>query len=419
MKRFITAISSLAALMLLIAPRGAAQTATDYTFRECLGSSMPYPDVSSTPQTPDSLRAIMINHVGRHGSRYMSSGKAADNVRRALKKAVKLRTITPRGRRLLRLTEQIIERTAGRWGVLDTLGKAEQMGIGMRMYSDFPSLMRDGRINAISSYVPRCIMSMYELTHQIARLDNKVEIHTSSGRQNNPLLRFFSDNSELEELFATEEFRRTLQEASDSMVPRTVLRKMLGNGFPYDEIHDQSALAMDVYSCLAATAAMELRCDISQYVTREEFNALWSFKNYRQHLVHSASALSDAPARASRALLDDIITTTDRFIEGDSTVAPVQLRFGHAETLMPLLALMRIPGCYLDSDNPGEVSREWLDFRIVPMAANFRIIVFRGPRGSIYVRADLNEQPVNLIEGDQRIYLPWDEAKAYLLLRSM
>ncbi len=54
----------------------------------------------------------MINHVGRHGARYMSSGKAADNVRKALKNAVRLRTITPRGRRMLRLTEQIIERTA-------------------------------------------------------------------------------------------------------------------------------------------------------------------------------------------------------------------------------------------------------------------------------------------------------------------
>lgn len=418
MKRFIIAISSLAALMLLFNPHTAAQT-TDYTFRECLGSSMPYPDVSSTTQTPDSLRPIMINHVGRHGARYMSSGKAADNVRKALKNAVRLRTITPLGRRMLRLTEQIIERTAGRWGVLDTLGKAEQMGIGMRMYSDFPSLMRDGRIKAISSYVPRCIMSMYEMTHQIARLDDKVEIHTSSGRQNNPLLRFFSDNRELEELFATDYFRLALNEASDSMVPRTVLRKMLGSGYPYNEIHDQAALTMDIYSCLAATAAMELRCDISQYVTREEFNAMWSFKNYSQHLVHSASAISDAPAKAARALLDDIITTTDRLIEGDSTVAPVQLRFGHAETLMPLLALMRIPGCYLDSDNPDEVSRQWLDFRIVPMAANFRIIVFRGPKDVIYIRADLNEQPINLIEDDPRIYLPWNEAKAYLLLRSM
>ena len=74
MKRFITAISSLAALMLLFIPHTAAQT-TDYTFRECLGSSMPYPDVSSTTQTPDSLQPIMINHVGRHGARYMSSGK--------------------------------------------------------------------------------------------------------------------------------------------------------------------------------------------------------------------------------------------------------------------------------------------------------------------------------------------------------
>lgn len=419
MKRLVNAISSLAALMALAWPAALSAQTTDYTFRECLGSSMPYPDVSVTPETPDSLTPIMINHVGRHGSRYMSSGKAASNVSRALKNAVKLRTITPRGRNLLRLTEQIIERTAGRWGILDTLGKAEQMGIGMRMYSDFPMLMRDGRINAISSYVPRCIMSMYEFTHQIARLDDKMEIYTSSGRQNNPLLRFFNDDPELEELFLSPAYRRTLKEAADSMVPLTVLRKMLGANYPMDDILDPTSLTMDIYSCLAATTAMELPCDISKYVTREEFNAMWSFKNYKQHLTHSASALSDAPAKAARALLGDMISSTDRFLEGDTAVAPIQLRFGHAETLMPLLALIRIPGCYLDSDNPGEVSRDWLDFRIVPMAANFRLVIFRGPRGTVYVRADLNEQAVNLIEGDPRIYIPWDEAKAYLLLRSM
>lgn len=419
MKKLVKAISSVAGLLMLFGSASIPAQITDYTFRECLGSSIPYPDVSVTPETPDSLTPVMINHVGRHGSRYMSSGKAASNVARALKNAVKLRTITPRGRRMLRLTEQIIERTSGRWGVLDTLGKAEQMGIAMRMYSDYPALMRDGRINAISSYVPRCIMSMYEFTHQIARLDDKVEIYTSSGRQNNHLLRFFSDNPVLEELFLSPDYRRTLKEASDSMVPLTVLRKMLGHDYPYDDILDPASLTMDIYSCLAATAAMELRCDISQYVTREEFNAMWAFKNYKQHLTHSASPWSDAPAKAARALLGDMISSTDRFLEGDTAVAPVQLRFGHAETLMPLLALIRLPGCYLDSDNPEEVSRDWLDFRIVPMAANFRLVVFRGPRGTAYVRADLNEQAVNLIEGDPRIYIPWDEAKAYLLLRSM
>ena len=129
--------------------------------------------------------------------------------------------------------------------------------------------------------------------------------------------------------------------------------------------------------------------------------------------------MSDSPAKAARALLSDLISTTDRLIEGDTAIAPVQLRFGHAETLMPLLALMRIPGCYLDSDDPATVSRQWLDFSIVPMAANFRLVLFRGPKGKIYVRSDLNEQAVNIIEGDPRIYIPWDEAKAYMLLRSM
>ena len=32
-------------------------------------------------------------------------------------------------------------------------------------------------------------MSMYEFTHQLDRLNNSVEIYTSSGRQNSPLMR--------------------------------------------------------------------------------------------------------------------------------------------------------------------------------------------------------------------------------------
>lgn len=388
---------------------------TDYDFNECLGSSRPYVDPTCIINTPDSLTAVMINHVGRHGSRYPSSGKHAIAVKRLLKDASAKRTITGKGIRLLALAEEVIDKSTGRWGALDTLGKTEQRWLAARMMGAFPRLFNNTRINAISSYVPRCIMSMYEFTHQLSRQNNRLEINTSSGRQHNELMRFFENNEEYEALTGSDIFKSTVVEWEDSLLPRRLITKFVGSGYDTDSI-DVNGSLLAVYSLLAGTAAMELPCRISDYVSREEFNALWGAFNFRQYMNHSASALSDIPAEISKPLLLNLIETTDRMIAGES-LAPVQLRFGHAETLMPLLALIHLPGCRYITEDYATVGANWKDFDIVPMAANFRLILFKSKRGNYYVRADLNETPVPLCDGWD-LYVPWEDAKAYLMLRA-
>lgn len=389
---------------------------TDYSWDDCRGSARPYPGLAVVTDTPDSLKPIMINHVGRHGARYPASGKNTELVRSLLLKAKELKTITPRGRKLLDLSEEIIDASAGRWGVLDTLGKAEQQGIAMRTYWSFPKLFRDGRINAVSSYVPRCIMSMYEFTHQIARLDNRVEIQTASGRQTSPLLRFFSEDKNYLAYAESPELTATIEEFADSVLPVIVLHKLLGSGFPLEEIDVREAL-MAVYSVVASTAAMEMPAKPSDYLTLEEMNRLWSVFNLKQYLQHSANPLSMSPAQSAAPLLYNLIATTDSLIAG-ADIAPVQLRFGHAETLIPLLSLMRVPGCTFDNLNLNEVALKWHDFSIVPMAANFRFVLFRSRTNKIYVRADLNELPVAMLPSrPDEIYVPWEDMRNYLLLR--
>lgn len=134
----------------------------------------------------------------------------------------------------------------------------------------------------------------------------------------------------------------------------------------------------------------------------------------RHYLEHSASVLNDIPAKIAAPLLQDLIATTDGFIAGDKAVAKVMLRFGHAETLMPLLALMRLPGCFYLTNYPETVADHWKDFDIVPMAANLQMILFRAPSGAYYLRIDLNEVPVTLIDGSSTLYLPWTRAREYL-----
>ena len=63
---------------------------------------MPYPTIDMKLRAiPDSLVPVYVNHVGRHGARFMTSGKAIGDLLRRLHKADSLGTITPRGKELI------------------------------------------------------------------------------------------------------------------------------------------------------------------------------------------------------------------------------------------------------------------------------------------------------------------------------
>ena len=173
-----TILITLFSIIGLLSASASDPTQTRYTASQCEGSYMPYPAVM--PQAvPDSLEAVFINHVGRHGARFPSSAKNVKALTEALEAAESAGTITPAGREMKRLCRLISDRTAGRWGALDSIGVQEQCGIAQRMYSTFPALFEEGRVEALASYSPRCIMSMYSFAHQLSRMNNRVEIYTN------------------------------------------------------------------------------------------------------------------------------------------------------------------------------------------------------------------------------------------------
>ena len=158
---------------------------------------------------------------------------------------------------------------------------------------------------------------------------------------------------------------------------------------------------------------MGLTSDASRYFTIEEYRNLWSIFNFRQYLLYSASTLSSRPAEIAAPLLQDIVMTADSVLTGKLHIA-AKFRFGHAETLMPLLALMQLPGCHYLTNYFDTVADEWKDFASFPMAANLQLVYFKAPSGRIYVRGDLNERPVNLIPG-KPIYVEWNDLRSYWL----
>ena len=386
-------------------------TATSYTARECEGSSMPYPVDVTRVAAPDTLEAVMVNHVGRHGARFLSSSRYTRTMAAALNRADSLGTLTPLGRQFRDLVDLITARTASRWGALDSLGMAEQRAIASRLFMTFPEVVKNARVNAIASYSPRAIASMDEFTHQLARLDNHVEIYTSSGRQNSALLRAFDVDADYRSYIESDGWRKVYSDYADTTLPVEPVRRLLGKDYPMDD-GEARDLAKVMYKIVAGCSAMSVDADWQKFLSLEEYNAMWRVENLHHYLTYSSSTLTSAVADMDALLLLDIISTTDAFIAGENKSA-VQLRFGHAETLMPLLALMHVPGCYYMTNYFDTVGLHWRDFYVVPMASNIQLILFKSKKGEYYVRLDLNETPVPIIPGRTAIYIPWSTARDY------
>lgn len=404
------------ACMACIQLRAADPMATAYSMLDCEGSLRPYPADVRPAEYPDTLVPVMVNHVGRHGARYPASATHTSELLRALHRADSLGTITPVGRQLLALATEVQTQSQGRWGALDSLGAAEQRAIASRMICAFAPAFKDARVHAISSYSPRAMMSMYEFTNQLDRLDNSLEFTTTTGRQNSRLMRPFDLDQEYKDLRAGSLLTDAYQVYFLEHCPSAPIVRALGEAYPFTDAKERQELSMTEHYVVAGCRAMMIDPRSDRFFTPAEANALWSCFNLRQYLQWTATTLSRIPADMATALAQDIIDTTDAFLASPSTEPSVRLRFGHAETLMPLLSLLHLPGCYYMTNYFDTVALHWRDFSIVPMAANLQIIIFRSTAsGRYYARVDLNERPVAVIPGSDTLYPSWRELRGYML----
>lgn len=411
--RSLTIIATL--LLSIFIARGVDPTDTSYSFQQCEGSAMPYPVPAESVTLPDSLTAVFINHVGRHGARFPSSPKNVTTLIRELAKADSAKALTPAGEELLTLAKFVSETSRNRWGALDSLGMAEQRGIASRMFRNYGMLFNDTRINAISSYSPRCVMSMYEFTHQLDRLNNHIEITTSSGRQNSPLMRPFDLDSDFIEWAKSGDWKAAYKMQFETMMPTAPARKLFKSEYAKEMTNDDARkVSYHAFKLLQGLSAMGLPSKMERYFTREEANQAWSCTNLSHYLERTASTLSTLPAEIAAPLLTDLLTTAEAAVEGKQQYA-VMLRFGHAETLMPLLSLMHLDGCYYLTNYFDTVALHWKDFHVVPMASNLQMILVKSKSGKMYVRLDLNERPIPLLPGSDIIYTPWQQGREYLL----
>lgn len=412
-------VVAVAAMALAVSPRD--EISALYTRSASNHYNYPYPalPLPQLSKAPAGYEAFHIEHYGRHGSRWSTRMSSYTNPVKTLEKAERNHQLTELGKKALSELRFVRDAARGRVGELSDVGAEQHRGIAERMYRNFPGVFAgDAVVDARSTIVIRCILSMLNETQTLQGLNPKLRISTDASVHDMPYMGWGYGEDTL-----ANPLRARMKVISDSIkrantdARRFSRQLFLDSAFVADSI-DAKALMSEVFDVAGGLQDHHIfdGMDLFYLFTSDEIYELWRLNNIYWYINWGP-----APANGSRLpfierdLFKNIIASADTAIAGGHRSA--NLRFGHETCVLPLACLMELDDVNhhtLDLDN---VHYAWQNYNIFPMACNIQMIFYRpvgGAAGDILVKVLLNEHEARLpFTTDMFPYYKWNDIKPY------
>lgn len=379
----------------------------------------PTPTQALTP-APEGYKPFYISHYGRHGSRYLINPKDYSYPHEVLKSADSAGVLTPLGKDVLKRYEIIIQEADNRYGELTPLGAEQHRQIARRMYERFPEVFEGNVwVDAKSTVVIRCILSMTNELTELTRLNPKLRIRHDASMHDMYYMNF-NDKELLK--------KKWNKESND--VYEKYFKEMVNYDYAFCQLFTDTSFvwrkadARKFYEKLFHTANnlqnLEARKQVTLYdlFTDEDIYNNWRVANMWWYLGYGFSQLNGGKQPyVQRNLLRKIIEEADSCIVLQNPGAT--LRFGHETMVMPLTVLMGLNGYDLVTDDYAHLDQKgWVNYRIFPMGANIQLVFYRRNTGNkdVLVKVLLNENEATLpIKSNTAPYYKWSEVRDYYI----
>ena len=383
------------------------------------------PTRALTP-TPKGYEPYYMSHYGRHGSRWLISDGNYSHPIATLETAKEMGKLTAKGEEVLETLKAIYKTSTKRLGDLTTVGERQHHGIGKRMTQNFPEIFKkkDVMIDARSTVVTRCILSMIAECEELAAA--------------NPTARIHNDVSESLQYYLNQPWEGIVKEMGrntgdkedrDYSIkwthPERLMKELFNDqDYVYNNVA-AGALMRQLFHVACNMQSHDTNLELFSLFTDEEIYDQWRQKNIGWYLDYGPSPVSGGKMPFSQLnLLKNIIETADTV-----TMTQATLRFGHEVCVMPLACLLELDNCGMAVDNLDELDKYWRNYRIFPMGCNIQLIFYRPlpfkPKGKgkglpkpspVLVKALLNEREAYLpIETNQWPYYDWQQLREYYL----
>ena len=368
---------------------------------------------------PKGYEAVYISHYGRHGSRYAYTGDAYSILLNMLAEGREQGNLTERGERLLNDLEPFWDYVRYRVGDLTEIGWNQHQEIARTMVKNYPTVFGKGSsVDACSSPSVRAIMSMSSCCAALSRLAPKTSVYEHQGMMDvqatrpnqgaNPFK--YEGPAEVFPYPETSEqfFLRHFPNYKD-VLARFFKNpdKALGQRNPYN-------VFFHLYMFVAGMNSLppDVRIDVKDFFTVEEFATLWETDNYERFREYHAYRTPCS------SIVDDMVEKATQRLAAGSRGA--DLRYGHDHVVMALELIMDLDGFDRAPADPDDLVYWFQTFRS-PMAANIQFVFFnpkKGRSGDTLVKVLLNGEEARLGDLEGFPYYRWDDVKAYLKART-
>lgn len=415
----------LAAVLSLFVTTIVAQSAyEDIKDNSLLAASnyMAYPGPTQQQLTPAprGYKPFYISHYGRHGSRFHSKPSFSNDPYRTLAKADSLGKLTATGKDVMHRIAVIHKDAENHWGDLTWLGARQCEGIARRMYERFPEVFQGhADVDARSTGVARCVLSMEYTLLQLTRLNPALNIHQDATHRDMSYL-----NLQDKELFGLRKDKDVLDFYHDFKTRNNDVGHLMQTLFNDSVYVRQHVKSYDLGEQLLILAAILQNVELGKTMTLldiftpEEIYRIWKIGNAWWYIGWGASpATGSKMPYLQRNLLRKIIEQADSCIRQPKT--NVHLRFGHETVILPLICLLDINGFGLVTDDLEQLTEKgWHNFRAFPMGSNIQFVFYRKSpkdRNPLF-KVLLNENEATLpLPAKKGPYYRWSDFRKYYL----
>ena len=416
-----------------------------YKFR---GSMLQYEDPGVTySKAPKGFKPFYMSHYGRHGSRYLLNTPQYNDPLTMLQQANDKGVLTDFGKDVLRRIEIMAKDADGHLGDLTIVGQQQHRGIARRMVRNYPEIFnKKTTIVARSTTSHRVMASMtaalMEFSIQQPKMtidyndsdfdrgymnsedraissaknsrERNAAVNAFNAKHNNPerlMCALFTDTTFITRYVRQSTSSRSGTAGGGQATTSTSTTTSDRSDDLYTKIYDIAAnMGSHTY----------LGFDLDDVFTFEEWYDCWLQNNLYWFSVSGYHDLTQKIVPYGHAtLLQDFLDKADVAIANGTPSA--NLRYGHDTALYPLLCLMEVNDCGYAPYDIEDLANKWVNYDIVHMGSNLQLIFFKNKKGTILVRALLDEReatlPVECYKDDKgneyTYFYEWSKVEKY------
>lgn len=412
-----------------------------YAQDKWLGTKTPYhPQQTSYVQPPKGYKPVFINHVGRHGSRFLTKPGSDIIILNTLTLANKKNALTEKGKRFKKMAAVFESIERNRYENITLSGREEQQGIGSRMRQQYPNVFKGKGLDIQMTYKVRTQQSANGFLLGLKDYPpSKIQRFIAADTADDAL-RFY----DVCPAYIEYSNSKALKQREDSLmnddrmdsVAENICNKLFTGAFVQQlstgieiningkkKLVDAVAFAQSLYDIYSMQFMVQKELK-QQHLDKIalDFSSAFLQKDLQwfDKVNSAADFFEKGPGNdtlgiqviIAAPLLVDFINTTDSIVDGTKTV-DAKLRFTHAEAISPLATLLEIPEASVTANSVYNFDKGWNASRIIPMAANIQWVLYSNGK-DYFIKMLLNEKEVAFpVSAKHYPYYNWQQVKSY------